>query len=746
MSTPVTYSPLRLDFGGVVPATVGPDISTFDGSLPSFRGGVEFASIPVGATVTVAVSGDTARFAVRDVFVLEWVLDYPDPGGDGPPPGHGGPPTHRPPPVRMLEISSQSDGSQPIRVEAGQVLLVRVKYTSLDRDGFFEGSLSITGDTWDPVEVPLTFFLTDISTLPLETLNIAQGNKASLPCLVRSRAGPPTHVSYRMSVTQLHNGLTMTPYDVIDLRAGESRPISIEFQAAVDAPLGPNDVAIDQITYFPHGLFIQVNIVRPLIVVNPAQPNTLRANTRRTAVNIAVFVGLSNGPATDVTFSMASGPPGLSMQARSFGIERDQVMNLSMYVDDPAPDDGDFTIAWTAVGGTQSGAMTFHLHIPRPITFRGEIDSGGLAALGGWYSLTINPDGSTRWQGHAHDSGLDGYDFAVSAVVRAPRSGTCVAFMHQGHVGGTVTSGSRDNDWDETTPLQGTSLFGHMSDALFDDLAQANHANSHVEYTSDIGEAVGSALGWLAKFAVGTVAGPIVGAVVFVGVEAWSFCATGSLIPGARIAEGILWLAGPENTLFALAAEELANLGSQSRELTQEEYDWANGMADGQAQKFAGCLPPKEDLLVTDIIGKDDRAFTFPRYDGKTMLNLGPNGFPDPRYCLVDAKHPKNGRGDVFVHELVHACQIQHVTLLSMASGAADNMLCAGAAGDPNAPYYYGDATDDYTTLNYEQQAMIVQDWYAGHIGNMRQQTGIPRDTASPFFHYITDNLRVGVF
>jgi hypothetical protein len=145
------------------------------------------------------------------------------------------------------------------------------------------------------------------------------------------------------------------------------------------------------------------------------------------------------------------------------------------------------------------------------------------------------------------------------------------------------------------------------------------------------------------------------------------------------------------------------------------------------------------------MFGIGDVPFTFPRYDGKTMLNLGPAGYEDPRYCLVDAQHT-NGRGDVFVHELVHACQIQHVTLLSMASGAADNMLCAAAAGDRKAPYYYGIGSDDYTTLNHEQQAMIVQDWYAGNIGNMRQQTGIPRDTASPFFHYITDNMRVGVF
>lgn len=737
MTVTVAYSPSRLDFGGVIPASAGPDISTFGGDIPNPRGGVTLADIPVGATVTFAVTGDAARFQLRDVFVMDWTEEFPDPGGDGPPPGHGGPPTHRPPPVRVLEVIAEGDGTQPMRVEVGQILLVRTQYAALDRDGFFEGSLAIRGDTWDPIDVPLTFFLTDVRTTPLDTLNIAQGNTAKLPLIAQSFAGPPTHVHYKMSVTQLHTGLTMTEADLYSLVMGETRPFEIEFQAARDAPLGPNDVAIDQITYFPRGLFIKVNIVRPLLVVNPAQPNQLRAMNRPAVVDIAISVSLSNGPSADVLFELVDAAPGLSMTSRSFGFDRDGVIHLGVSVDSTAPDDSDFAIAWSAVNGTQGGRMGFHLHVPRPIVFTGQIESGGLAALGGWYSLTVNPDGTARWQGHAHDSGADGYDFALSVVLRAPGSGLCVAFMHHGHVGGTFTSGSRDDDWDETSTLSGKTR-----DA-FDDLARADHVDSHIDYTSDIGEAVGGALSWLVKFAAGTVAGPIVGAVVFVGVEAVSYFETGSLIPGARVVEDILWLAGPENTLFALAAEELASLGTQVRELSQEEYDWANGMSDGQAMTFAGCLPSREDLLVTDIFGMPNRAFTFPRYDGKIVLNLGPAGYVDPRYCKVDPSDQPNrsdiGRGEVFVHELVHACQIQHSSSLSMATDSLDNLITGSDA------YLYGIPTDEWTSLNHEQQAQIVQDWYAGRPGGFRQ-TGIPRDTSSPFYHYITDYLRVGVF
>jgi hypothetical protein len=84
-------------------------------------------------------------------------------------------------------------------------------------------------------------------------------------------------------------------------------------------------------------------------------------------------------------------------------------------------------------------------------------------------------------------------------------------------------------------------------------------------------------------------------------------------------------MAGPANTLFAIAAEGIAAVGSRTRELTQEEYDWANG------EVFLGSLPPRDKIVHTDTIGGGNRAFTFPRFDGKITLNMGPDGWPEPR-------------------------------------------------------------------------------------------------------------------
>ncbi|KXF75575.1 hypothetical protein ATN84_16360 [Paramesorhizobium deserti] len=71
-----------------------------------------------------------------------------------------------------------------------------------------------------------------------------------------------------------------------------------------------------------------------------------------------------------------------------------------------------------------------------------------------------------------------------------------------------------------------------------------------------------------------------------------------------------------KTTLFAIAAEGIAAIGSRSRELTQEEYDWANGRV------FQGALPPRDQIVLTNTIGGGGRAFAFPRFDRQITLNM----------------------------------------------------------------------------------------------------------------------------
>jgi len=354
--------------------------------------------------------------------------------------------------------------------------------------------------------------------------------------------------------------------------------------------------------------------------------------------------------------------------------------------------------------------------------FSGSIASGGLAALGGWVELTVDGNGATRWRGHAHDSGADGYDFGVTAIL-SNRGGKVLAFAHTGHVGGTFTPGPRDHDWDEPHPAEPWIAAQYSS-------FENGDFQVHTEYSSDIGSTLESAVSLVTRFLVGsTPLGVALGIVVFVGVEVGSLISTGSLVPGARIVEGVLWLAGPSNTLLALAAEGIASAGSRTRELSDEEYRWAND------EVFSGTLPSKSRIVLTDTIGGGNRAFTFPRFDGKITLNMGPDGFENPRTYEMG-----NGKrfGEVFIHELVHAWQIAHTPMdLALLADALASKICEASGSNP---YRYGDAGQPYGKFNLEQQAQIVSDWFSG------RRTGVAKDSNSPYFRYVLHNIRTGQF
>jgi hypothetical protein len=366
-----------------------------------------------------------------------------------------------------------------------------------------------------------------------------------------------------------------------------------------------------------------------------------------------------------------------------------------------------------------------------PFTFPAQIVTGGAAALGGSVEVTINPDKSVRWKGHMHDSGADGYDFAISAMVRTP-AGRGVALAKSGHVGGTFTPGDRDFDWDELTP--GGSSFGDVAEYAGQQL------ETHLEYTSDIGSTLEAALDWLVKFSVGAALGPVGGIVVFIGVEVGSLISTGSPMAGARLAGGILWMAGPANTLFAIACEGIAQLGSRDRELSDDEYNFAN-------QVFLGALPPKDKIRLTDTIGGNDRAFTFPRFDGAITLNMGPTAWDDPRAYQGESRGADGSLGTygrTFIHEMVHACQIHFSTDLDYLAGGLSTKVCEVSG----SPYLYGPAGPDWLdAFNIEQQAQIVGDWanaVASSNNTTHNHTTVPADINSPYFRYIQEFVRTG--
>jgi hypothetical protein len=159
-------------------------------------------------------------------------------------------------------------------------------------------------------------------------------------------------------------------------------------------------------------------------------------------------------------------------------------------------------------------------------------------------------------------------------------------------------------------------------------------------------------------------------------------------------------MAGPSNTLLAIAAAGVTAAGSRQRHLSQEEYDWA------KKKVFAESLPPIQDIILIDTIGARDRAFTFAAPLGKITLNIGLEAFDDPRTCYTT-----KGRqyGETFIHKLTHVWQIHYTSMsVSLMANAIANQTYRQAS------YKYRKADITFRDFNLEQQAEIVADWALG--------------------------------
>jgi hypothetical protein len=242
MATPVDFTPDHLNFGAVSPNSSGPDISVDPSFGPphlSFAGAIQIKSVPADARVTAQLD-DTAHFAVRDVIALEWVWEEVDPGEL--PPGHHGPL----PKVKVLEVVAQSDGRTALAVQKGQYLLVRVEYLAPGDGGTFTTRLVIAGDTWNSIEVPISFFLSGVSSTVLNTpIELAQGTSTDMTLDVRVIVGPDSNVRYEISPAQLHAGVSIIGQNEFQAM-GVSKQYPLSLRTAIDAPVGDNMLAIDQ--------------------------------------------------------------------------------------------------------------------------------------------------------------------------------------------------------------------------------------------------------------------------------------------------------------------------------------------------------------------------------------------------------------------------------------------------------------------------------------------------------------------
>jgi hypothetical protein len=362
---------------------------------------------------------------------------------------------------------------------------------------------------------------------------------------------------------------------------------------------------------------------------------------------------------------------------------------------------------WTLPGPT-AGAVPLHrMYGPETHTF-----FQNLGSMAGWVQVEITSAGTITYSGHVHNDAAiaEAFDFRIRAVVGNAQA---VLVQFSGHVAGTGgTPQERNCYWTQTETRADIAANYPALAASNTFHAYEDRKGSITGVLQEIGTFVST---WLEQVVLDTTVTAIdvsgVGFLAFALAEAVGY-ATGTGPAVAQIVQGVLWLKGPNGDLFALAADGLASLGQQRRQITQQEYDWAN------AQVFSGTLPDRARIYLTDTLGGRSACFTFPEVGGTISVNIGPN-YANPMTSTF---------ASTFLHELTHAWQIVHTPFDSVWMAQE---LAAQLAGQSS--YDVGPAGPPFDTFGPEAQAMIVQHWY---------ENG--RQTTDPYYVYIQDNIRAG--
>jgi hypothetical protein len=406
------------------------------------------------------------------------------------------------------------------------------------------------------------------------------------------------------------------------------------------------------------------------------------------------------------------------------------------YLGYPTSDEGPFNVPLLGVGRVsnfqlgqiawiqKTGAI---VELPAQVQQSQQVLTPSGTALGGTVTMTLKSNGDFTTTFHMHDSGATGYKFQVHAIWTTP-GGITVAAAHSGSVGGTFTSGSRDDDHTDTGNNALIRL--HWADIQQGRLwvTKDYSATGVVGFVQDLAKTI---------LDIGaTIAGGAIGVVIGIGGEIGQVFGTLGIGGVIGVLAGVAVFAFGGGIVMAVvagvAAGAVTNALIKQRQITQAEYDFCNAV-------FAGQLPPPSQLMITNLSGLGGRAFTMPGVDGKIYLNMGA-GFGDP----LDWK-PNNSyqvRGQVLVHELTHAWQIHHASFLP-------GFVCAGIVNQANyqagqSVYQYGPPTYDFGAFNLEAQGAIVDQWFAGV-----PVAGSPNRTAmnvnDPYFRYIANNIRKGV-
>lgn len=373
--------------------------------------------------------------------------------------------------------------------------------------------------------------------------------------------------------------------------------------------------------------------------------------------------------------------------------------------------------------------------LPESVPFHQIIETG--TALGGEVTITLNRNGSYRFKGFMRASGALSFSFRISAVVRSPNNQVTVAAQRSGEVFGTDTPGDRQFNWDEVNNNDPTRM--QLIRNTWPDISGGTMVvNRSSELSGVLGTAVDIAKDVGEFFLVAETLGPSLAICLIIGSELGN---AGVSVPGLGgvvglgIVGGSLFIWGPlaigPAILIGVAAGAVVDSMVKIRRLKPFEEDFAR-VVFGDSLNF-------ENIRLTNLSGLKTRPFTLPTVDNTILINIG-NSFNAPTQAVFDSYPAK---GQLLIHELTHAWQIQHA---SLKDGYVPGWLCRGITDSNYTP---GPAGTPWSSFGVEAQGSIVDQWFGGNKGGKKKPepdtpAATPMSENNEYFRYIRDNIRLG--
>ncbi|MGK5556339.1 COG1470 family protein [Actinomadura kijaniata] len=660
----------------------------------------------------------------------------------------------------MVEIAHVT-GAEPVRVEAGNQVRVNIACRAPESGGgVARAKVALIAPQWKPVIVPITAIVQNVSVkLDRDTFVLAQGQRIGLDVTVSSGLGAAGYVMFKLSGGD--DILTLPPPAPLVYGPGVKVKASLPLSVSPAAPLGPvrNIQLVALFSAEGVGDAITTSIDLHVTVV-PSKTEVLVSPTRigvptGSFGSLTVTV-LSGGGPKEIRLTPGPLPPGVTVESatvtlRPTDTEVQHVLRVDAHPDNARLVSGlPVVINWKSNNGQQSGAAVFRLTVlqrPESRTFSKPIVTPSGVPLGGHAEFVINSDGSARFKGHMRATGLFSYEFTVRAVLQSGSGGLALIHQKSGRVYGTDTPGPRQFDWDEDASDQ--LIAGMWPDFRAGSIA-VSRSSEMIGTIGTAAELVGDVL----EFAVASSillpfgpAGQCLAGLVLVGSEIGDAADTSLIGPGALsgllLAGGAAFLVGPTVIIPAFVGGAL--IGE-----ALVKHRGLNSAEKAAAHRLFQDTLPWDRIRLTNLSGSNNAMMTIPINDGSILINLG-GAFDDPLAYTNPPQFPTYLQpGQAFMHELTHAWQIAHKSFKSeyFWKGAVDQMI-GFTSGDPETPYRYGPAGEPWRFYGLEEQAAIVEEWWAGttyrSAGQFPPGSVRPRESENdPYFRYISQNIRMG--